>query len=63
MREVVTTALDVLGLLMVVAGVVALLWTWVGPVALAAGGVAVLTAVRWVSRPSPVDTPPERVHW
>lgn len=44
MREVVTTALDVLGLLLVAAGLTAFLWQWIGLAALAAGGLLILAA-------------------
>lgn len=40
----VTTALDVLGLLLVAAGLVFFLWPWIGGGALAAGGGLVLAA-------------------
>lgn len=42
MRELVLTVLDVLGLLLVAAGVAALCWPLVGWVSLGAGGVVVL---------------------
>lgn len=63
MREVITTALDVLGLLLVAAGLAAFLWVWIGAIALAPAGVLILGAVRWASQPEPVATPEKRVHW
>lgn len=44
MREAMTTALDVLGLLLVAAGLAAFLWTWIGPAALAPSGFLILAA-------------------
>lgn len=44
MREVVTTALDVLGLLLIAAGLSAFLWQWIGMASVAAGGLLILTA-------------------
>ena len=41
-REVVTTALDTLGLLLLAAGATGGLWRLIGPTALTAGGVVVL---------------------
>lgn len=64
MREVTTTALDILGLLLIVAGLVGFIWQWVGPAAFVPGGFVVLVASHWVSRPERVKTSPsERVHW
>jgi len=54
MREVLTTALDALGLLLVAAGVGALVYQWIGWAALAAAGIVVLTGSAvssWQSRP------------
>lgn len=48
---VVTTALDVLGLLLVAAGFAAALWVWVGPAALALAGVVVLLGSATAARP------------
>lgn len=44
MREAMTTALDVLGLLLVAAGMAAFLWVWMGAAALAPAGFLILTA-------------------
>jgi hypothetical protein len=56
-REIVTTALDVLGLLLVAAGLTALLLPWIGWSALAAAGAVVLTgsylATRQAKPPRP----------
>ncbi|MEV4059716.1 hypothetical protein [Nonomuraea dietziae] len=49
-RELVTTLLDVLGLLMVAAGITALLLPWTGWGALAAGGLVVLGGSWWGAR-------------
>jgi len=54
MREVLTTALDALGLLLLAAGVGALTYRWIGWAALAVAGIVVLagSAVSgWQSRP------------
>jgi len=42
MREVLTTALDALGLLLLAAGVAALMYQWIGWAALGVAGVVVL---------------------
>jgi hypothetical protein len=64
MREAMTTALDVLGLLLVAAGLAGFLWTWLGPAALAPAGFLVLSASRFASRPERANTSPsQRVHW
>lgn len=47
-RDLATTLLDALGLLLVAGGVVGALWTWAGWGALAGGGVVVL-AGSWLS--------------
>jgi len=54
MREVLTSALDALGLLLVAAGLAALVFPWAGWAALAVAGVVVLTGsavASWQSRP------------
>lgn len=51
MREVVTTLLDVLGLLLVAAGAGAGLYPVIGWAGLAVGGGVVLTGSWWASRP------------
>lgn len=58
MREVLTTALDALGLLLVAAGAGALTYRWVGWAALAVAGVVVLLGSAVASRPPkrPSDT-------
>lgn len=50
MRAIVTTALDVLGILLVAAGLTALLLPVIGWVALAVGGLVVLAASQLASR-------------
>lgn len=50
MRELVTTLLDVLGLLLIAAGVVALLLPVMGWGALVAAGVVVLAGAAWAHR-------------
>lgn len=42
MREVLTTALDALGLLLVAAGAAAFTYQWIGPACLAVAGAVVL---------------------
>lgn len=44
MRDAMTTALDVLGLLLVAAGLAAFLWVWMGAAALAPAGFLILAA-------------------
>ena len=44
MREAMTTALDVLGLLLVAAGLAAFLWVWMGAASLAPAGFLILAA-------------------
>jgi len=59
MREVLTTALDTLGLLLVAAGVAALIFPYLGWGCLLAAGVMVLAGsavAAWLSRPRPGDT-------
>ena len=51
MRDVVTTALDALGLLLVAAGVTLGLLPFIGGFCLAAGGVVVLAGSWWAARP------------
>ena len=51
MGDVVTTALDVLGLLLVAAGVILGLFPFVGGFCFAAGGVVVLAGSWWAARP------------
>lgn len=51
MREVLTTALDALGLLLVAAGAGALTYRWVGWAALGVAGVVVLVGSAFASRP------------
>jgi hypothetical protein len=48
MRDSITTGLDVLGLLLVSAGVTAALWDVAGPASLAAAGVLIL-AGSWLA--------------
>ncbi len=43
MRETVTTVLDVLGLLLIAAGLSWYLWQWIGPLAVIVGGVLLMT--------------------
>lgn len=50
MREAVTTALDVLGLLLVAAGLALFLWPIMGGAALAWSGVLIMAASAWWSR-------------
>ena len=52
MREVLTTILDALGLLLLAAGLGALTYQWIGWAGLAVAGVVVLTGSAWASRPS-----------
>jgi hypothetical protein len=54
MREVLTTALDALGLLLLAAGFAALTYQWIGWAALGVAGVVVLVGsavANWQSRP------------
>ncbi len=54
MREALTTALDALGLLLLAAGVAALVFPWVGWAALAVAGLIVLggsAVATWQARP------------
>lgn len=54
MREVLTTALDALGLLLIAAGLGALAYQWIGWPALGVAGVVVLigsAVADWQSRP------------
>lgn len=51
MHELVTTVLDVVGLLLLAAGVVVGLVPWVGGWAFSAGGVVVLAGSWWAARP------------
>jgi hypothetical protein len=44
MREATTTALDILGLLLIAAGLAAFLWVWIGAAALAPAGFLILAA-------------------
>ena len=46
MREVVTTLLDAVGLLLLAAGAAAAVWPWIGYAALAVAGVVVIVGVR-----------------
>jgi hypothetical protein len=50
-RDLVTTALDTLGLLLIAAGAVAGAYVVVGWAGLAAGGVVVLAGSWWFARP------------
>lgn len=50
MHQLVTTALDVIGLLVLAAGIVALLLPWIGWSALAAGGLVVLAGSQLAAR-------------
>lgn len=50
MRDLVTTILDMLGLLLLAAGAVGALWPLVGPASLAVGGVVVLVGSWLASR-------------
>jgi hypothetical protein len=50
-RELVTTLLDTLGLLLVAAGATAGVWGLIGPVGFAAGGVVVLAGSWWFAKP------------
>ena len=52
MREVLTTILDALGLLLLAAGLGALAYQWIGWASLAIAGVVVLAGSAWASRPS-----------
>lgn len=51
MRDIITTGLDVLGLLLVAAGVVFFLWPYVGGGALAIAGGLIITASALADRP------------
>jgi hypothetical protein len=51
MREVVTTILDVIGLLLVATGVAWILWQWIGPAALVVAGLIVWAGTVIASRP------------
>jgi drug/metabolite transporter (DMT)-like permease len=53
MRETITTALDVLGLLLVTAGLVFFLWPQIGGGSLAIGGAVILFASALSDRPAP----------
>lgn len=55
MREVLTTALDALGLLLFAAGLAALTYQWIGWAALAVAGVVVLAGSAFASRPPRSD--------
>lgn len=44
MRETATTVLDVIGVLLLAAGLAGFLWQWIGFTALAAAGVLILVA-------------------
>lgn len=57
MRELVTTLLDILGLLLVAAGATGGAWRLIGPAALAIGGVVVLAGSWWFAKP---PKPPEQ---
>lgn len=57
---VVTTALDVLGLLLVAAGACAALWTLIGPAALALAGAVVLLGSALAARPVKPSKPEVR---
>lgn len=50
MREAMTSALDVLGLLLVAAGLAAFLWVWIGAAALAPAGFLILAASHFADR-------------
>jgi hypothetical protein len=50
-RELVTTLLDTLGLLLVAAGTTGAVWRLAGPGALAVGGLVVLGVSWWWARP------------
>lgn len=50
MRDIITTALDVLGLLLVAAAVVFVLWPLIGGVSLGAAGVIILAASFFADR-------------
>lgn len=51
MREVLTTILDALGLLLFAAGLAALTYQWIGWASLAVAGVVVLAGSAFASRP------------
>jgi hypothetical protein len=51
LRELVTSLLDVLGLLLLAAGAVFAAWPFVGGAALAGGGLLVLVGSWWAARP------------
>jgi len=53
MRDLVTTLLDTVGLLLLAAGLVGGMWSLVGPWALCLGGVVVLAGSLVASRPAP----------
>lgn len=56
MRDLLTTVLDAVGLLLVAAGLAALAYRWVGWTALAVAGVVVLVGsgfAHWQARPAP----------
>lgn len=64
MRDVMTTALDVLGVLLVAAGLAAFLWVWIGAAALAPAGFLILAVSHFVSRPERAEAAsPSTVHW
>lgn len=56
MREVIVIALDVLGLLLVAAGLAAFLWLWMGAAALAPAGVLLLCASQFADRQATAST-------
>lgn len=51
MRDAMILALDVLGLLLVAAGLAAFLWTWIGASAMAPSGFLLLAASYYADRP------------
>lgn len=51
MREVLTTVLDALGLLLIAAGLAALTYRWIGWTCLATAGVVILGASLYAARP------------
>jgi hypothetical protein len=56
-RELVTTLLDTLGLLLVAAGATGAAWRLTGPGALAVGGLIVLGVSWWWARPPKQQEP------
>jgi hypothetical protein len=50
-RELVTTLLDTLGLLLLAAGAAGGAWRLIGPAGLAVGGVVVLAGSWWFAKP------------